>query len=188
MTTVRGGAVRAILRSLFYFGLMLAAYIPSVILRRLVLRCSGAQIGRGVNLFRAVFTIAPWRLQIGEGTTVGDHSWLDSRGGLTIGKNVNISAQTAIWTAQHDINSPDFAGVTKPVIVGDRVWLSFRCTVLPGVTIGEGAVVATGAVVTRDVPPFTLVAGVPARPVAARSRDLQYEFINSPAVLRNYFL
>jgi maltose O-acetyltransferase len=62
------------------------------------------------------------------------------------------------------------------VVVGDHAWLSFRCTVLPGVTIGEGAVVAAGAVVTKDVPRYAIVAGIPARVIGERSpRGLDYD-------------
>ena len=59
--------------------------------------------------------------------------------------------------------------------IGDWAWLSFRSTILPGVTIGEGAVVAAGAVVTRDVPPYAIVAGIPARVVGERPRELDYD-------------
>jgi acetyltransferase-like isoleucine patch superfamily enzyme len=100
---------------------------------------------------------------------------MDARGGLKIGSHCNISAEAAIWTAEHDIQSPEFAMTQAPVVIGDRAWICFRATVLPGVNIGEGSVVAAGAVVTRDVPPFSLAGGVPARVVGKRAGNLIYQ-------------
>jgi len=94
--------------------------------------------------------------------------------GLYIGSNVSISEGTAIFTLEHDPNSPTFDNRGAPVRIADYVFLGARAIVLPGVTIGEGAVVGAGAVVTRDVAPFTIVAGVPAKPIGQRSRDLAY--------------
>jgi maltose O-acetyltransferase len=82
----------------------------------------------------------------------------------------------AIWTWQHDYRHPLFHAFGGPVVIGDRAWLSFRTTILPNVTIGEGAVVAAGAVVTCDVPPFAVVGGIPARIIGHRPTDLTYDF------------
>ena len=64
--------------------------------------------------------------------------------------------------------------------IGDRVWIAYRAVILPGVTIGEGAIVAAGAVVSRDVAPWTIVAGNPAREVGTRRRDLDYRLDYNP--------
>ncbi|HPU00025.1 MAG TPA: DapH/DapD/GlmU-related protein, partial [Armatimonadota bacterium] len=77
-------------------------------------------------------------------------------------------------TAQHDMNDPDFANVLAPIVIEDYVWIGSRATVLPGVRIGRGAVVAAGAVVTRDVAPLTVVGGVPARPIGERKPGMRY--------------
>jgi len=105
---------------------------------------------------------------------VGTDAILDGRGGITLGDNVNLSSQAAIWTMQHVPDDPDFGVVSAPVRVEDRAWISFRATILPGVTIGEGAVIAAGAVVTKDVPPFAMVGGIPAKQIGERSRALRY--------------
>jgi maltose O-acetyltransferase len=86
----------------------------------------------------------------------------------------------AILTAQHRIDSPDFALVTKPVVIGDNVWIGMRATILPGTTIGRGAVVAAGAVVTGSIPPLTVVAGVPARPIGGRAADAAAYVLDQP--------
>lgn len=93
---------------------------------------------------------------------------------MKIGNNVDIAQEVNIWTEQHDYNSPTYASVCKPVKIEDYVWIASRATVLPGVTIGKGAVVASGAIVTKDVPPYTVVAGVPARPIGIRNKELTY--------------
>jgi acetyltransferase-like isoleucine patch superfamily enzyme len=112
--------------------------------------------------------------------SVGDHSMinrdcvLDSRGGLVIGSRVNISPYVQIYTAEHVANSPDFAESRASVKIGDYVWISTRATILPGVTLGDGAIVAAGAVVNKDVPAYAIVGGVPAKVIGERARNLKY--------------
>lgn len=122
----------------------------------------------------------PQRLRVGARTVIGRKCLVDARGGIEIGRDVNIGSQTRLMTAKHEIDDPGFAAVYEPIVVGDRAWLSLNTTVLGGVTIGEGAVVAAGAVVTRNVDPFTVVGGVPARPIRERSRELTYELSYRP--------
>jgi len=122
----------------------------------------------------------PAKLRIGRNSIVGPHCLLDARGGIELGANVNVSSHTRFMTAKHLVDDPGFEAAFEPATVGDRVWLGIGATVLGGVTIGEGAVVAAGAVVTKDVPPFTVVGGVPARPLRERSRDLHYELAYRP--------
>jgi len=93
---------------------------------------------------------------------------LDGRSNIIIGNNVDISSETNIFTWEHDIESPIFDSKGAPVIIGDWVYVGTRSTILPGVTIGEGAVVAAGAVVTKDVEPWTMVGGVPAKFIKKR--------------------
>ncbi|HST39707.1 MAG TPA: acyltransferase [Conexibacter sp.] len=122
----------------------------------------------------------PERLTVGAHTIVGRDCLLDARGGITIGRNVNITSYSLLMTAKHTLDAPDFIDEYAPIEIHDRAWLALRCTVLGGVTIGEGAVVAAGAVVTRDVAPFTVVGGIPARPVGERSSALTYELHYRP--------
>ena len=101
---------------------------------------------------------------------------LDARGGILIGSNVSISPHCYIITASHDHNSQDFMGMTGDLVVriGDYSWIGATATILPGVTIGEGAVVGAGSVVTRDVIPFSIVAGNPATVIGRRDSNLSY--------------
>ena len=134
----------------------------------------GMRIGAGSHLYRGTEIWSPAGITIGSHTSVGTDAILDGRGGITLGDNVNLSSQAAIWTMQHVPDDPDFGVFSAPVVVEDRAWISFRATILPGVTIGEGAVVAAGAVVTKDVPPFAMVGGIPAKRIGERSRALRY--------------
>jgi len=150
------------------------AHLPGKAPRIIGFRMLGAKLGRRIIMYYGAEILAPQKLTIGDDCSVGFNVTFDARGGLTIGNNCNIASEAAIWSASHDVNSPDFAYVSAPVVIGDRAWISFRAIVLAGVTIGEGAVVAAGAVVTRDVPPFAIVGGVPARVIGSRNTDLRY--------------
>jgi maltose O-acetyltransferase len=118
---------------------------------------------------------APHGVSIGDHTIIGNDVFLDGRFGLTIQDNVNIGGETAIFTAEHDPNDPDFAMVGCPVVIEDYVYIGSRSTILPGVRLGKGAVVAAGGVVTKDVPAYTIVGGVPARVIGERRHDLCYQ-------------
>lgn len=110
-------------------------------------------------------------LKIGAGSTIGFHNMLDSRRGIEIGKNVCLASNVTIWTLHHDYNDVNFKAIGAKVTIGDYCWLCSHCIILPGVTIGEGAVVASGAVVTKDVEPWTVVGGIPAQKISERKRQ-----------------
>ena len=153
--------------------------IPSCHLRKFIYKALGATIGpKAVFHFRTEIRY-PHCLKVGRGTIIGDNALLDARRGLTLGSNVNLSSNVSIYTEQHDHRDPYFRCTnpdTKAVNIGDRVWLGSNVIVLPGVTIGEGAVCCAGCVVTKNVPPFAIVAGIPARQIGERPKDLRYEF------------
>jgi acetyltransferase-like isoleucine patch superfamily enzyme len=115
------------------------------------------------------------RISIGGRSVINRNSYLDGRSGLSIGSNVSISPHAYILTLDHDPQSKDFAARTGPVRIDDYVWIGARATLLPGVTLGKGAVIGAGAVVTKDVAEFTIAAGVPAKPIGQRNRDLNYD-------------
>jgi maltose O-acetyltransferase len=116
-------------------------------------------------------------VRIGAKTRINRDCTLDVRGPLSIGDNVSISPEVAILTTQHRLDTPGFPPESRAVVIEDHVWIGMRAIVLPGTTIGRGAVVAAGAVVRGDIPPLTVVAGVPARPVATRPEAaVDYDF------------
>jgi maltose O-acetyltransferase len=121
---------------------------------------------------------------IGARSVINFGSLLDGRRfPIQIGDDVSIGPEAAILTLGHDPRSPEFADRGGPVSIGDHAWIGFRAIVLPGVTIGEGAVVGAGAVVSRDVPPFMIVAGNPARPIGSRPVGLSYSLSYNPFLL-----
>lgn len=155
--------------------------LPSVHLRKWLYKGVGARLGKYVVIHFRTEMRAPEKLTIGKGTIIGDNAILDARRGLTIGENVNLSSNVSIYTLQHDHRNPDFAcpadnEVKFSVEIDDRAWLGSNVIVLPGVHICEGAVCCAGCVVTKDVEPYTVVAGIPAKKVGERPRNLRYEF------------
>lgn len=102
---------------------------------------------------------------------------------ITTGDDVSIGPEAAILTLGHDPQSPAFADRGGSVTIGDHAWIGYRAAILPSVSIGEGAVVAAGAVVTRDVEPFAIVAGIPARKIGERTRQLDYHLDFDPLLL-----
>jgi len=137
-------------------------------------RLFGVRIGSRSTVHWRTRFYAPEGVCIGHNTIIGYDAFLDGRYTLVIGDNVNVGGEVAIFTAQHDPNDPVFGMVGGPVVIEDYVYIGSRVTILPNMTIGRGAVVATGAVVTRDVSPFDIVGGVPARKVGERQRHLAY--------------
>lgn len=132
------------------------------------------KIGSGSSIHRRCRFYRPAGVQLGQHTVINRDVLLDGRMGVQIGDNVSISEGAAILTLEHDPHSSTFAERGAPVRIGDRVFIGARALVLPGVIVGEGAVIGAAAVVTRDVAPYTIVAGVPARPIGERESNLDY--------------
>jgi acetyltransferase-like isoleucine patch superfamily enzyme len=116
------------------------------------------------------------RVYLGDRNVINFGCLLDGRKyKVTMGNDISIGPEATILTLGHDPQSPTFEDRGGDVTVGDRAWIGYRALVMPGVTIGEGAIVAAGSVVTKDVAPYTIVAGVPAKPIGERKRELTYE-------------
>lgn len=120
--------------------------------------------------------MSPWNVELSERAVVNPECHLDGRGGkLLIGEDVDIGPWTHIWTLQHDQNDSNHGTKGGGVTIEDHVWIASRVTILPGVTIGRGAVVACGSLVTKDVPAESIVAGVPAKVIGQRENPLEYQ-------------
>nr|WP_317129777.1 acyltransferase [Flavobacterium franklandianum] len=135
----------------------------------------GSKIAKGVSIYRNCYIWDGSKIEIETGSTIGFKVHLDDRRGIKIGKNVTIASEVMIWTLHHDYNDIHFKAIGAPVIVEDYVWICSRAIILPGVTIGEGAVIASGSVVTKDVAAWTVVGGVPAKKISERERK-QYDY------------
>lgn len=148
--------------------------LPSRRIRLLLLRLLGAKIGK-IAAFGGFEIRNPRGLIIENGCALGPRVRLDARKGLTIKSNATIAAEVMIWTLHHDYNDDNFKGVGAPVIIEEYAWICSRAIILPGVNIGKYAVVASGAVVTKDVPPYAIVGGIPAKIIGERERkDYKY--------------
>ena len=149
--------------------------IPFHFLRNHLFRLCGVKIGRHSTIHIGARFYQPKNITIGNGTIIGDHATLDGRAPLTIGDHVDIASQVMIFNSKHDLNDPEFKPVEAPVVIKDYVFIGPRAIIMPSVTIGTGAVVAAAAVVTRDVPDYAIVAGIPARQIGERqAKDLHY--------------
>jgi acetyltransferase-like isoleucine patch superfamily enzyme len=151
------------------------AHFPSQNVRKCGLRLMGARIGQGTVIYGGCEFRAVKRLEIGRWCSIGHECKLDARGGLKIGDAVNFSTGAWIWTAEHRVDSPSFETELAGVQIGDYAWVGARVVILPGVRIGRGAVVASGAVVTKSVDDYAIVGGVPARRIGTRREDLNYK-------------
>lgn len=173
----------SILVSFTSYYLYRASLTPSHRLRNFIYRyVCGMHLAENVVIYYGAEIREPSNIWIDKGTIIGDNSILDGRNGIIIGKNVVFASNVRIWTEQHDHRDPWFRCETQrhdPVIIDDRAWIGSHSIILHSVHIGEGAVVAAGAVVTHDVPPFTIVAGIPAKPIGIRNHNLKYVMTGS---------
>ena len=143
-------------------------YIASWRIRSALFRVFGAKVANDCALYPSARYYAPWNLECGSRVCIGPEVEVYNKAKVVIGSNVVISQGAYICTASHDISSPTMDLVLKPITIGDNVWIAAKATILPGVTVGEGAVVGACAVVAKDVPPWSVVAGNPARVVKKR--------------------
>ena len=124
------------------------------------------------------------KVELGDRNVINFGCLLDGRKfRIVTGNDVSIGPEASILTLGHDPQSSSFADRGGDVVIGDQVWIGYRAVILPGVSIGEGAVVGAGAVVTKDVEPFAIVAGNPARKIADRRCDLYYQLDYRPFLL-----
>lgn len=153
----------------------LVGVVPSHFLRLLFYRhLFGVKIGKATTIHRVCRFYRPSGVSVGKNSVVNRGVLLDGRSGLSIGNNVSISEGCYLITLEHDPNSPDFAFRGDPVNVEDYVFIGTQAIILPGVTVGEGSVIGARSVVTKDVAPYTIVAGVPAKQIGERNRNLVY--------------
>ena len=133
--------------------------------------------GRNVTFASQVSIQVAKNISIGNNVRIGAKSTLSGQGGIIIGDNVSIGEQLLIWSANHNYYNPkalpyDAKNIKKIVVIEDNVWIGARVSIIPGVKIGEGAVVGLGSVVTKDVPSCAVVAGNPASIIKYRNKEV----------------
>ena len=142
------------------------AYHTDEELRALMSRLVGYRVDDGFRLFPPVYTDFGKNIAIGKNVFVNSGCCFQDQGGVTLGDGCLVGHNVVFATLDHDKRPGRRGDMTAaPIVVGKDVWIGAHATILKGVTIGDGAIVAAGAVVTRDVPPNTIAAGVPARVV-----------------------
>jgi putative colanic acid biosynthesis acetyltransferase WcaF len=153
---------------------------PAHAWRALVLRAFGAKLGMRCHIYAKAEIWAPWNLVCEDDVAIADGAIVYNPALITLGRACVISQQAYLCGAGHDIDDPDFPMVSRPIRIGAKAWIAARATVCPGVTVGEGAVLALGAVATRDLAPWTVHAGVPARPRRARRQCTNGSGVTAP--------
>ena len=150
--------------------------LPSRFIRIIWLKLLGLHCGKRVWIFRKVEIRRPYKLTIANNVKINSRVLLDCRGGkIFIGNNVDIAQDCRLWTLEHDPMSDFYETKGGGIQIDDYAWIASGATILPNVKIGKGAIVASGAVVTKDVPPMTIVAGIPAKKIGERKSKLLYE-------------
>ncbi len=174
----------AVITETSVFLVHLFGLIPSHTVRKVIQQSAGIKIGKGSTIHMGAVFYEPKGIEIGDDTVIGENPVLDGRDRLKIGNHVALSSEVMVYNSQHDIHDATFKAISKPVTIEDYVFIGPRAIILPGVTVGKGAVVAAGAIVTKDVEPFTVVAGVPAKKIGDRNlKDPSYK-LGRPRLFR----
>jgi len=134
-----------------------------------MLRLFGAHIGQEVHIYNSAMIYMPWNLAIDDWSAIGEDAYIYNLGPITIGKCVTISHRAHLCAGTHDYSMPDLPLLKPPIQILDQAWVCADAFIGPGVTIGEGAIVGARAVAVKDVEPWTIVTGNPARPIKKRT-------------------
>ncbi len=168
--------IKTILLEFEVMKLHFVGQIPSHHIRWFFYRLAGMKIGKGSTIHTGARFYNPTNIEIGEDSIIGEGAILDGRDKLIIGSHVDIATEVMIYNAEHDVRDPNFRTINAPVTIGDYVFIGPRAIILPGIKIMKGAVIGAGAVVTKDVPEYSIVGGVPARQIGERGiKDLNYK-------------
>ena len=174
--------IKMIYYAITLFGNIVVNKIPSRHFMKWFYQLMGAKIGKNTFPCRRVEVLLPRGLKLADGVAIGWFAELDARGGIIIEHDTNISSHVKMITGSHDIDDPNYTADFRPIHIGHHCWIGTGAMVLQGVNIGNGAVVAAGAVVTKDVPAYTVVGGIPAKVIRERTQDLKYT-IDMPPIL-----
>lgn len=157
----------------------LITYIPCNLLRIIYLKLCRVKIGKRTWIDMRVRLEGFDNISIGDYCHINSESFIRAIAPIKIGNCVSISYGVKVFAASHDINSPDFVGDHKPIVIEDYCWLGLNSVILGGAKIGKGAVVAAGAVVTKDVPTCNIAGGIPAKIIGTRQCQ---EFTYKPLI------
>ena len=137
--------------------------------RNFILKLFNAKVGIGVHVYPKVVIWAPWNLELGDYCGIGNGANLYSQAKISIGKKTVISQGVQLCTGTHDYTKAGFPLFSKPISIGDNVWLAADAFVHPGISIGEGTVIGARSVVTKDMPSWMVCTGHPCKPIKTRT-------------------
>ena len=137
------------------------------------MRCFGAKIGAHVNTYPSTWIYFPWNLTAGDWCALGEETFIYNLGPVTLGEKVTISHRAQLCAGTHDYTRPDLPLLKPPIIIENQAWVCADAFIGPGVTVGEGAIIGARAVAMKNVAPWTIVAGNPAKPIRQRTLDLR---------------
>ena len=163
-TSSRGEQIKRLLWTIVWT--FFARPIPRSLLngwKLFLLRCFGAKVHKTAVVYSGAKIYAPWNLEMDAYACIASGVDCYNAAKITIGMHATISQKTSLYTASHDISTTDFKWFSKPIIIEDQVWIAAESFVMAGVTIGQGAVVGARAAVFKDVEPWTVIGGNPAK-------------------------
>ena len=150
------------------------SHIPCWFIRKSYIKMLGGVVNKKSRIDMNCTILEPNQLKIGTNTHINRKCLIDARGGIKIKNKVSISFNVSLITGSHDCQSPDFEFVRQPILIEDYAWVGANAIILGGITIGKGAVIAAGSVVPKDVEPYSIVGGIPAKKIGERTKDLVY--------------
>lgn len=164
-----GNRIKRLVWSLVYLLFFKYSPRPFHYWRSMILRLFKAKVGNGVHVYPKVKIWAPWNLILGDQCGIGDGVNLYSQDKISIGRKTVISQGVQICTGTHDYTKMGFPLYTKPIVIGDNVWVASDAFIHPGITIGEGAVIGARSVVNKDMPKWMVCSGHPCKPIKERT-------------------
>ena len=168
---------------LMRYNLLRVGHVPSFTIRRILYRFVYCMdITRNTKIYGGCEIRSPWNIHA-DNCVIAVGCILDGRSGIAIGQNVVFGSGVHVWTQEHAVDDPLFRVLpenSRPVTIADRAWICSDTTILPGCKIGEGAVVAARACVTRDCEPFGVYGGIPAKKLKTRNPELVYQLEKRP--------
>jgi putative colanic acid biosynthesis acetyltransferase WcaF len=151
------------------------SHLPAHWLRRGFLRLFNKKIHPSVVILMHVRLLNFWKITLGERVVINQHCLLDCRRyAISISHDTDIGPYTRIWTLEHDPHDSSHALKGGEVIIEDHVWAASAVTILPGVRIGRGAILASSCLVNKDVNPLDIIGGIPGKVIGKRKNDLSY--------------
>ena len=145
---------------------------PLHVWRIMLLRLFGAKIGYGCHIYPGAKIWAPWNLQCEDVVAIADEAIIYNPSLVTLKSHSTVSQQAYLCGASHDYNDPEFKLISAKIVLSEYSWVCARATVQMGVALGEGAVLALGAVATKDLDAWGVYAGIPAKKINERMRRI----------------